>query len=326
MKRVVVLFLAILFPYVCFSQRNIKVKGNTYLHRKTGFELPKEIGKFNRSDIHAFDRKKEDIGANYVDGSTKVSVYVYPAYEGYEDRLRREFFRTLYEIVAVNDTEEQEFAIKCISHHSGQYLIHGLLTNFIYNGKKSLFSLYECGHWWLKFRITDNNSNETSLDPIEAQFRNSLDPSILISSNPLNVKVTVSFQKTAFRDSLMLGCVMGQALEKVKWMKENMDSLELQAGIPSLYLDYNIAGVDGAIDFVQKHPEMSSSSATNEMLDFLIAVKNEGYLEEMFFDEKQGGIIIPDSVVLDMDGYYKWLEDHTFNEDYFYDHTVIYKK
>lgn len=94
MKRLIILFLLILIPCLCFSQqsiRKIKVKDDTYLHSQTGFAFPKGISVFNREDVYSFDRKKENVGANYFSGSTKVSVFVYPAYEGYEDRLRREF-------------------------------------------------------------------------------------------------------------------------------------------------------------------------------------------------------------------------------------------
>ena len=329
MKRLIILFLLILVPCLCFSQqsiRKIKVKDDTYLHSQTGFAFPKEINVFNREDVYSFDRKKENVGANYLSGSTKVSVFIYPAYDGYEDRLRREFFRTLEEIRASENTEGKHFMVQCVSHQAGQYPIHGLLAEFDYKGQQSLVSLYECGHWWMKFRITDNSRQDTGLDSIEELFRTSLNSEVLISSKPLDNKFSIYFQRTAFRDSLMLGCVMGQAYAKVNWMKENLDSLELQAGIPSLYLGYHLSGIDGALEFVQKHPEMSSSSATKSMLDFIIEVKKEGYLEELFYDDSRGGILIPDGLVLDMDGYHKWLIDHPYNGDLLNDNAIISNK
>ena len=329
MKRLIILFLLILIPCLCFSQqslRKIKVKGDTYLHRQTGFAFPKEISEFDREDVYSFDRKKENVGANYSIGSTRVSVFVYPAYDGYEDRLRREFFKTLGEILASENTEGKHFLVQCVSHQAGQYPIHGLLTEFDYNGQRSLFSLYECGHWWMKLRITDYGRQDTCLDSIEKQFRTSLDSEVLISSKPLNDKVDIYFQRTAFRDSLMLGCVMGQAYAKIEWMNENLDSLELRAGIPSIYLDYHLSGIDGALDFAQKHPEMHPSSATKSMLDFIVAVKKEGYLEEMLYDNYRGGILMPDSLVLDLDGYHKWLIAHPYNGDLLNDNAIISNK
>ena len=326
MKRLTILFLFIFVPCVCFSQqrmRAIKVKEDTYIHSNTGFAFPKEISGFDREAVYAFDKKKENVGADYVSGSTKVSVFVYPADNGYEDRLRKEFFRSLEGILMSEDTEGQHFKVKCVSHQSGQRRIHGLLAAYDYMDQKSLVSLYECGHWWLKFRITDNDRQETCLDSIEVRFRNSLTPERLISSKPLADEFDINFRKTAFRDSLMLGCVMGQAYAKVNWMKENLDSLELQAGIPSLYLGYHLSGIDGALDFAQKHPEMSSSPATRSMLDFIVAAKKEGYLEELFYEEKRGGILIPDGLVLDLDGYHKWLTDHPFNGDLLYENALI---
>ncbi|MBQ6082224.1 MAG: hypothetical protein IJS70_01360 [Bacteroidales bacterium] len=329
MKRITILLLAFLFPFVCFSQqyiREVKVKNDIYLHNRTGLPFPKEVGEFKRDAVYAFDRKKENIGSSYTDGSTKVSVFVYPAYDGYEDRLRREFFKTLEEILAYKDTEGQQFDVKCVSQKSGQYLIHGLLAEFDYKGEESLVSLYECGHWWMKFRITDNSTPRARLDSMETLFRDSLSPDLLIRNKPLDDKFDVYFQKTAFRDSLMLGCVMGQAFAKINWMKENLDSHELQAGVPSLYLDYHLAGIDGALDFVQKHPELHPSPATKSMLDFIIAAKNDGYLKELLYENKNGAISMPDSLYLDLDGYHDWLKEHPYNGDLLQDHVIISNK
>ena len=329
MRRLTFFITLILIPCLCFSQhriRKIKVKDDTFIHSQTGFAFPKEISGFDREVVYTFDRQRENIGANYTSGSTEVSVYVYPAYDGYEDRLRREFFSTLEGILALEDTQGKHFLVQCVSHQSGKYPIHGLLAEFDYKGEESLVSLYECGHWWMKFRITERDKKETRLDSIEVRFRNSLTPELLISSKPLNDKFDIYFQRTAFRDSLMLGCVMGQAFAKVKWMKENLDSLEFQAGVPSLYLDYHLSGIDGALDFVQNHQGFHHSPATKSMLDFIIAAKKDGYLEELFYENKNGAISMPDSLVLDLDGYHEWLTDHPYNGDLLIDNAIISNK
>ena len=116
---------------------------------------------------------------------------------------------------------------------------------------------------------------------------------------------------------------MGDAYAKINWMVENLDPLEFQAGVPSIYLDYHIAGVDGALKFAQEHPAMKSSSATRKMLDFLTAAKKDGYLEELLFDEKGGCLSVPDTVSLDMDGYQEWLTDHPMIDGLFSGHSVI---
>ena len=325
MKRFFLLLTLILVPCLCYSQhyrKEIKSKEATYLHGKTGFALPDKIDGYKRFALYAFDRKKEGVGADYQSGSTKVSVYVYPASEGYEDRLRKEFLRALAEVPDYEEVEEQRFEVDCVSHHSGKYLIHGLMAKSVSGGKQSLISLYECGRWWMNFRITDSHE-DARLDLIEEQFRNSLNPEILISSKPLGDQFDVYFHKTAFRDSLMLGCVMGDAYAKINWMVENLDPLEFQAGVPSIYLDYHIAGIDGSIKFAQEHPDMTSSPVSKEILAFLMAAKKEGYLEELIFDEKGGCISVPDSVSLDMDGYQEWLTDHPMIDGLFSGHSVI---
>ena len=328
MKRLFLLAIVTLLSSTCYPQfygKKIKCKNQDYVHKKTGVTFPVELDRFSRGSLYAFDRKKENIGINYSDDSLKTTVYVYPVQDGYEDRLRRSFLNCLMSIVVSEKSEGKGFEIEYTSFRSGNRRIHGYRSFFPYQGKKSLISLYECGHWWLKFRLTNEYFGEDSLIAIEERMRAKVDAAKLIESNPLGHKVSIYFQKTAFRDSLMLGCVMGGAFEKAKWLDENIDSLEMEAGIPSVYLEYYEAGFNGMLKFADENPDLSSTPQTKAMIESLRAVANAGYLRE-FISHNRTVTAQSDTVTLNMDGFYEWVSEHPMNDELFKDYAIVGNK
>ncbi|MCR5003174.1 MAG: hypothetical protein K5984_02285 [Bacteroidales bacterium] len=321
MRKTVLLFLIALipslFPSLCYSQpymKKIKVKEEIYVHSKTGFEFPKEIGSFNRGFVVAFDKGKENIGVTYDGGSTQATVYVSKSDFSYEDRLKDQFFEKLRSIMYVwntNPIDGLKVDISCISMPSGKYNLQGLSGKFAANDKQSLISMYECGHWMFQIRISDSNL-ETNLDSLEVQLRSAFNPECLVSSNPLGEKIQMNVQPAALADSLLTVSVMAQALAKIAWVQNNVDPVQLQAGIPSMNLEYQLYGIEGALAFALED-RVSSSESTRAMIGYLKAVKKAGYLEEMLSERRNGCIIIPEGTVLDYDGYHKWAKDHPYN-------------
>ena len=329
MKKLLLFSILAVLSCACYPQyyqKKIKCKNQDYVHGKTGLSFPVELEGLGRESIYAFDRKKDNVGANYEDGQLKVSVYVYPTGDGYEDRLRRSFVNCLAAVSASDHFAVQKFEMDYTSFHSGKHLIHGYRSVFRHRDKFSLLSLYECGQWWLKFRISSASSDADKLIAAEEKLRTDFDAGAMIESAPLSNVFSLYFQKTAYCDSLMLGCVMGGAFAKTEWMRENVDSLELCAGIPSVYLEYYMAGFNGMLKFANEHPEFVPSAKTKKMVENLKAVAEAGYLREFIADNRTV-IAKSDSAILDMDGYYNWTKEHPMmNEELFFDHAIVSNK
>lgn len=324
MKRLLTLLFVFIIPFCGYSQRyrDIDCGEKTYTHPSTGFEFPYMLGNLKRTSVFVEDSLRGTTGAKYAAGSAKVSIIAQFNGAPYEDRLLHECRKTQKSILLSHNMQGIGFKIDHIQYKSGQYNIHGMTSEYELRRNKFFFSIYECGRWLLKIEVS-NGGNGFGLGEIEAQIRGSLKPERLISSKPSKGIYEIYIQKTAYRDSVMLGCIMGEAYSKIKWLNDNVDSVEVQACIPSMYLGYQIAGIEGALKFEEEHPNYSSTPATISFLNYLKSLKKESFLEEFFTDTTMGGVIIPDSEVLDMDGYHNWLKSHPINRDLFFTHVVI---
>lgn len=81
--------------------KQLKVKG-TYVHSSTTTEFPESIGTYQRQGVYSFDKKKENIGSTYKSGETTLSIYLYPAGDGSEGRLRNQYLQALQDMADVS--------------------------------------------------------------------------------------------------------------------------------------------------------------------------------------------------------------------------------
>ena len=80
--------------------RQLKVKG-TYVHSPTMTEFPENLGGYQRQSVYSFDKKKENISSTYKSGQTTLSVYLYPAGDGSEGRLRNQYSQAMQDMANV---------------------------------------------------------------------------------------------------------------------------------------------------------------------------------------------------------------------------------
>lgn len=294
-----------------------KVKSKTdYSHPMTGFNFPLKISQYNRADIYAFDKKKENIGVTYKtdDLKTNISIYLYPAGDGTEDRLRNEYLKSMQSIVNISDNgiHAEQFAV---SFKNDGYKINGFKAIFKVIEKNSSLSVYECGKWFFKIRITSENLDTSAMKQTENIILDMYNPTRLVKNNPLNPKADIYFAKTAFVDSLMLGSAMGSAYKKLEWAMDNVDSLQRASGFPGLYLDLHVASLIEFTEFEKKHPDFSKTKRTVEYLTELNSIVNSGFLEEFIMEQFSMIMIVPDDLELDFDGFDNWKINNPTNID-----------
>lgn len=310
---------------IASRSKKLKVKGD-YLHTETEISFPQVIDDLTRIDIYAFDKKKSNIGASYENitknGKTTITIYVYPAGPGSEHRLRWEYLSCLHSIEtgARNDFDVHQHYV--IYNNSG-YRINGYKAEFEYLGAKSLLTLFECGHWFFKIRITSSNVDQSIIDNIETRVLDLFVPSRLVQKSPLNSKADLHFAPAAFRDSLMLGCVMGSTLEKVKWALANIDSLQRESGFPDLYLNMHIASLNAFVDFEKSHPKMSRTQPTTDYLNELKSLIDNGFLDEFIMSQYQMIMIVPENTTLDFQSFEEWKKSHPTKIDLNQMYSVI---
>lgn len=294
------------FSQTTLQPKQLKVKG-TYIHSTTMTEFPEKIGSYQRQGVYSFDKKKENIGTTYKTETTTLSIYLYPAGEGSEGRLRNQYLQAMQDMANVSKSGlHAEQGYKYFKKDG--YKINGF-SAVTPDKPKSQLTVFECGQWFFKIRITTNSLDTAEINVLEREVLNSFNPTQLVKKSKLNHKANVYFAKAAFRDSLMLGSAMGSAYKKIEWAFENVDSLERAAGFPDLYLGLHVESLKEFVQF-EKRKNWSRQQSTTDYLNELNEIIDSGFLEEFIMEQFNMIMIVPKEITLDFEGFQKWKQTH----------------
>jgi hypothetical protein len=301
-RTLIILFLVL--GQTSYSQvpKQLKAKG-IYVHSPTRTEFPENIGSYQRQGVYSFDKKRENIGSTYKSGQTTLSIYLYPAGNGNEGRLRNQYLQALHDMEYVSKSRlhaEQRYKY----FKKDGYKVNGF-SAITSDKPRSQLTLFECGQWFFKIRISTNSLDTTQINELEREVLNLFDLARLVKTSRLNSEADVYFSKAAFRDSLMLGSTMGSAFKKISWALENVDSLERAAGFPDLYLGLQVESMKEFIQF-EKRKKWDREQSTTEYLNELNRIIDSGFLEEFIMEQFDMIMIVPREVILDFEGFQKW--------------------
>jgi hypothetical protein len=317
------IFLLILFLISTFTTigqiKKIKFKDN-YNHSSTNTVFPRTLLDYNLNEVNAFDKKRENVCVEYKsqnpEDNTKISIYIYPAFSGYEGRLRNEYLNSLKAINSFSKNKK-EFKFDHTKIEDDNFIVNGLKTTFIdEENNNSELSIYECGTWFFKIRITSNKLNTSQIDSLEKEIIRKYNPTYFTKLKPLNIKGNVTFARIATRDSLFLASTMGSALEKLIWCQENVSEKERKSGFPDLYLKLHLASINKFIDVEEekKSFKMTRTELTGKFIDELKLLRSSGFLDEFIMEGYEKIMIVPEDVSLDYVGYNEWRKNNTIPE------------
>ena len=216
--------------------KKINAKEN-YSHSPTHFNFPKSLfGDYHRESVYSFDRKNKNIGVTYGKNKngerTMFSIYLYPAGDGIEGRLRKEYQNSMQSVVET--TKKGLHATQYAVQHKGEkYTCNGFEAIFTTEKNDlSQLTVFESGTWFYKIRMTSSQNDTVLLSDLKTEILQVFDPTVLTDLALLDEKVSVYFAKAAFRDSILLGSAMGSAYGKIEWIMENVDEKERATGLP----------------------------------------------------------------------------------------------
>lgn len=307
MKKLLLLFaLALLFGQLqAQSPKKIRTKGD-YVHAPSKAVFPVQLGDYRRDGLYAYDKKKENVGGEYesADKRTLLSVYVYPAGIGHNRRIHDEYSELMQELANIYGGIDA--ISNAVSYQKDGYKINGLKSVFKIKGRNESLTLYECGRWWFKMRITSSDLDTSQMSQLERTAMDSFVPTNFVKNDPLKVGYEVHVAPAAIHDSLLLGCVLGAIIGELDWIRENVDSLEKLSGYPSLYLEAHMASVEGFVQVGNDFPETLGGAEIHHQLEQLNKIIDNGFLEEYLLDQYFGWLIIPKDMVIDSDTYDEW--------------------
>jgi hypothetical protein len=324
-KSITTVFLFLILGLTAFGQtdlrstpKKIKAKGE-YFHSYSKTTFPLQFETFNRQSINAFDRSDKNVGVVYEskvgDKFSTITIYIYPAGDGYEGRLRSEYITSMQSIANLSDKglHATQFAVK---HKGEKYVCNGFkaiskTSSHNYNQ----LSLYECGTWFFKIRLTTNELDTIQIAEIENKILEKFDPSRLTALKPLNEKADVFFAKIAFRDSTLLGSAMGSAFKKIEWATENIKEEERASGFPSLYLNMQLEALKEFVKFHKEKKWNIKDEWTSNYLNELNAIIDADFLEEFIMEQFDMVLIVPDNLTTDFDAFQKFKKDKKLTID-----------
>jgi hypothetical protein len=295
--------------------KEIKLKG-TYTHSPTNTSFEEFIEDFKRAGVYTFDKTKHNIGVTYekrTDASlTTLSIHLYPAGSGTEDRLRNEYISS---VKSFANATIKEIGLNQYPafYTSNGYKINGFTAQF--EDTQAQLTVFECGKWFFKIIINSDVLDSVGMNSLRKQVLDKFKPTHLVEKDPLNWKADVQFAPSAFRDSLMLGSTMGSAFKKLEWANKNVDSLERASGFPSLHLDIHVASLKEFTAFEKRVKVAKKQQSTIEYLSQLNQLIEAGYLEEFVMEQFDMIMIVPQEIRLEFDSYKKWKTTHLIDID-----------
>jgi len=305
-------FCAFAFGQQYSKPKKLKVEGD-YVQEATNILFPIAIDNYERADIYSFDKKRTNIGVTYKNKNgnrkTTLSIYIYPAGSGTEDRVRNEYLNCLQSLANVADHGIQAVQNYC-SYKKDGYTFNGFKATVVSESKtKSLLEIYECGNWFFKIRVTSDLLDSLALDSLDKRVLELFPLEKLVKISFLHSRANVYFAKGALRDSILLGCAMGSAYKKIEWAFDNTDSLERAAGFPGLYLDLHVAAWKEFVKFQKEH-DYKMSSFTKDYLAQLNSIIDNGFLEEFIMEQYSMIMIIPENMKNEFGEFDKWKLTH----------------
>ncbi len=298
-----------------------------YLHAATHFNFPDTLfGNFRRQDVYSFDKQEHSIGVTYENfcGRTKTvfSIYLYPAGMAFEGRLRHEYQTSMQAVV--NHTETELHARQYIfPYESKKYICNGIAA-LIKTDKHELaqMTLFEAGTWFYKIMITSDRADTVLLSDLRTKILQAFEPTELTDLVPLHKRISVYMQKSAFRDSVLLGSAMASAYRKIDWVMDNVERNVRATGFPDLYLNLHVAGLKAFMEFQHRENVAQSGQAwyrspfTENYLRQLQLISNAGFLEEFVMDQYDMLLIIPKEITVQKyNDYLRWKSQHDIGID-----------
>lgn len=303
---------------VRLQPKKIKVKED-YVHTPTHTLFPNVLfDEYQRQSIYSFDKKNENVGVTYEKKQngmrTTFSLYLFPAGDAFEGRLRKGYLESIEPIVKLtkNGLHIMQYAVQ---HKGEKYVCNGFKCTFKTDiGEQSQLTIFESGTWFYKLRVTTNQLDTSQISKLEEKVLQKFDPTQLVDLNRLNEKVGFYFSRTFFNDSAsidsaLLGSAMSSGFKKIEWIMENIDENERATGFPDLYLDLHVEALKVFIGF-RHRIKTTASEHTVRYLNELQAISDAGFLPEFVMEQYDMMLIIPKDTPARYDEYLAWKSEN----------------
>lgn len=312
--KISIFFVLLLLPVMIFSQElklNKKIKSSTdFEHPISGISAPMNLGNFSRIALFANSKNDSVFSAEYKNENNDA-LFQFKIVLGGLDEER--LFNYYFENLKSRRYSPKEAINKTISFKDGNFKLNGISTYFSHLDRLINVRVYDAGFWIFVSETSQKGNDTLALDNRQDEFLKKIMPSKIVEKNPLTRYSNIYYAKSCFRDSLMLRSAMSSATNKMRWIYENINKYERASGIPGILLNYQIAGINGFIDYkTEKNPKPSKGGyETNNLIGFFIKLRESGFIDEFLMESYYYLLIPPENHQFDYKGYQKWKQENS---------------
>jgi hypothetical protein len=343
-KKILLVIFAF-YSFLIFSQKrnkpvDLQIKGD-YTHLPTSAVFPSLWSGFQREAIFSYDLQNKHVVISYVQQSSKKSktvltLYVYPKKSVDNQLLRDEF--SVYETVlnqnsnkgvdlkpmfgsTANDKVKVNYIYSIFDHAMGE---SDFFKGVKYIDKKSLLSIYECGGWGFKIRVSSDEMTSDQLADLKTKAETYFGLLDIASKKPLPISHTpdIILSPTIKRDSMMINAVITAAQAKIKWLGENSEKKELLTGFNDMNIYSEIFATEKMIEFYKDHEkDWPMHEDTKKYFAEIIKIADNGKIKDYLYD-KYNRLIHYDEGEAKKDEYLQFKTDKNITEN---TNEVLYK-
>lgn len=304
----------LLCPVIIFSQElklNKKNKSTAdFGHPISGISVPLNFGSFSRIALFTNSKNDSIFSAEYKDENSDA-LFQFKIVLGGLDEER--LFNYYFENLKSRRYSPKEAINKTISFKDGNFKLNGINTYFTHLDRLINVRVYDAGFWIFVSETSQKGNDTLALDNRQDEFLKKIMPSKIVEKNPLTRYSNIYYAKACFRDSLMLRSAMSSATNKMKWIYENVNKYERASGIPGIFLNYQIAGINSFIDYkTEKNPKPSKGGyETNNLIGFFTKLRESSFIDEFLMESYYYLLIPPENHQFDYKGYQNWKQENS---------------
>lgn len=317
MKKIYSLFFCLMvisvFAQIRKTPLDLKAKGD-YKHLSSKTDFPELWAGFQREQVISYDMKNDHIAVTYVQQTSKknktvLTLYLYPDKYIDNQQLRDSFYAYQY---ALNQNSDKNVEIK---PSFGSLSNENLKVNYIYTifrnamgqadffkgvkyvDKNSLISIYECGGWVFKTRVSSDEMSTEQLKELKDKVENYF--GILnvasLKNLPQDRIPDIMLSATVKRDSMMIHATSFAAQSKIEWLAKNLEKKEMLTGFNDMKIDSEVFATEKMIDFYKTHEkDWTVSGDTKKYFEEMIRIAQHGRLKDHIFEKYHGLIDYPE--------------------------------
>lgn len=340
--------LLILFSFLfttLFSQPrkqpvDLLIKGD-FTHQATSVIFPPLWSGFQREAIYSYDMQNKHVAISYIQQSTKknktiLTLYIYPRKSIDNQSLRDEFSSYEYALnqnsnkgtdikpsfgSASNDQIKVNYIYSIFNHSMGE---RDFFKGVKYTDKMSLLSIYECGGWNFKIRISSDDMTQGQLAELKAKTEGYFCLLDIASKKPMPIEQTpdIILSPVVKRDSMMMYSTIAAAKAKIEWLGNHSEKKELLTGFNDMKIDSEVYAIEKMIAFYKAHEkDWPLHEDTKKYFTQMITIADNEKIKDHIYD-KYNRLINYEEGEARKDEYIQFKTDKNISEN---TNEIVYK-